>query len=144
MMVHAARLIKMDSGKEEELKKNIKEPYGFVLKETDNNTGSRYGWVPVEPTTKNDRYLLEAYKDNLEYGTYELCGPKIQGNPEGYSIHVLIKHSEAEKYRRLHRSREAIMNFLRDNDIEGIVFHHPDGRMCKIKNRDFGVKRNVM
>jgi hypothetical protein len=26
-------------------------------------------------------------------------------------------------------------------DIEGLVFHHPDGRMAKIKLRDFGMKR---
>ena len=24
-------------------------------------------------------------------------------------------------------------------DIEGIVWHHPDGRMAKIKRRDFGL-----
>jgi hypothetical protein len=26
-------------------------------------------------------------------------------------------------------------------NIEGIVWHHPDGRMAKLKLRDFGVKR---
>lgn len=26
-------------------------------------------------------------------------------------------------------------------DGEGIVFHHPDGRMCKIRKSDFGIKR---
>jgi hypothetical protein len=25
-------------------------------------------------------------------------------------------------------------------DIEGIVWHHPDGRMVKIKKKDFGYK----
>jgi hypothetical protein len=28
-------------------------------------------------------------------------------------------------------------------DMEGIVFHHPDGRKAKIKKRDFGQKRAV-
>ena len=28
------------------------------------------------------------------------------------------------------------------NDIEGIVFHHrSDGRMCKLRKSDFGIKR---
>lgn len=28
-------------------------------------------------------------------------------------------------------------------NIEGIVFHHPDGRMAKIKLRDFGISRAI-
>ena len=31
--------------------------------------------------------------------------------------------------------------FLAGQDTEGLVFHHPDGRMGKIKLRDFGLKR---
>ncbi len=27
------------------------------------------------------------------------------------------------------------------HDVEGIVWHHPDGRMAKLKARDFGLKR---
>jgi hypothetical protein len=31
---------------------------------------------------------------------------------------------------------------LLENDIEGIVFHHiSDGRMCKLRKTDFGIKR---
>jgi hypothetical protein len=30
---------------------------------------------------------------------------------------------------------------LAGKDIEGIVWHHSDGRMAKIKLRDFGHKR---
>jgi len=29
--------------------------------------------------------------------------------------------------------------FLTMSRIEGIVFHHPDGRMAKIKRRDYGL-----
>jgi hypothetical protein len=28
-----------------------------------------------------------------------------------------------------------------DHNIEGIVWHHSDGRMVKIKAKDFGIKR---
>ncbi|MFL5354397.1 hypothetical protein [Archangium sp.] len=31
--------------------------------------------------------------------------------------------------------------YLRDRDIEGIVFHHPDGRAAKLKGSDFGFNR---
>jgi len=31
--------------------------------------------------------------------------------------------------------------FFKERNIEGIVWHHPDGRMAKIKARDFGIKR---
>jgi hypothetical protein len=34
-----------------------------------------------------------------------------------------------------------LREWLLDRDIEGLVFHHPDGRMAKIKLRDFGLKR---
>ena len=27
-----------------------------------------------------------------------------------------------------------------NNNLEGIVWHHPDGRWAKIKRRDFGLK----
>ena len=28
------------------------------------------------------------------------------------------------------------------HDVEGVVWRHPDGRMAKIKGRDFGIVRN--
>jgi hypothetical protein len=31
--------------------------------------------------------------------------------------------------------------FLGSAGIEGIVWHHPDGKMVKIKTRDFGIKK---
>jgi hypothetical protein len=39
---------------------------------------------------------------------------------------------------------EALKKYLTDekNDIEGIVFHHRnDGRMCKLRKKDFGINR---
>ena len=40
------------------------------------------------------------------------------------------------------RTFDALRAFLADHDdIEGIVWHHPDGRMVKIKGKDFGIKR---
>lgn len=39
------------------------------------------------------------------------------------------------------RKYQALVAWLKDKDIEGLVFHHPDGRMAKIKKRDFGLDR---
>ena len=70
-------------------------------------------------------------------------GPKINGNPEKVLVHTLIKHEEAETFsfrkgpRTLEQIRELVIMLALDNGWEGIVFHHPDGRMAKIKFRDF-------
>lgn len=71
-------------------------------------------------------------------GTYECCGPKINGNPENLPDHILIKHGA--EILDVPRTKKGIHEFLKNNNIEGIVFAHPDGRMCKIRRADFGLK----
>lgn len=127
--------------KRREIKKGKSIPNGFVEEQLDHNTGKRVGWIEVDPDDKSDRWHIMALRPFLQNGTYELVGPKIQGNPERYDSHFLIKHSEAVVLPDTPRTFEGIKNFLKDKDIEGIVFHHPDGRMGKIKKRDFGQKR---
>ena len=39
------------------------------------------------------------------------------------------------------RTFDGIREFLAPLDIEGIVFHHPDGRMVKIRKDDYGLNR---
>lgn len=39
------------------------------------------------------------------------------------------------------RTFAGIRQWLTDKGIEGLVFHHPDGRMAKIKKRAFGLSR---
>ena len=101
------------------------------------------GWVPVGdgPEDKWHRDAWARSNAHLLAGTYELVGPKIQGNPEGYAQHELVRHDFAEGVGNLDRSFEGIQDFLLGAEWEGIVFHHPDGRMAKIKARDFGIKR---
>ncbi len=106
----------------------------------DPNTGKRVGWIPVI-ANKENKYHLEAFDSGLPDGTYELLGPKIQGNPEIYPKHVLEKHSEAPRFHGVPKTLDGIREFLRGYHVEGIVFHHPDGRMGKIKKKDFGMKR---
>jgi len=134
---------KVENGKfykRREVKNGKNAPDDFVEEMQDVNTGNRVGWVPVSETNEN-KYHLEAFGDGLPDGIYELVGPKIQGNPENYGSHILIDISSATEYQDAPRSFDALREWLADKDIEGIVFHHPDGRMAKIKKRDFGLKR---
>lgn len=118
-------------------------PDGFIPCEP-RNTGNRHwpGWVLVEPSDPNNGRHLEALKSLWQYpedGTYELCGPKVNGNPEKLDKHVLLRHGE-EKV-SAPRTFEGLADWFKDQDIEGIVWHHPDGRMAKIKKKDFGYLR---
>jgi len=134
---------KVDHGtlwKRREVKPGQQIPEDFVEEQLDQNTGKRVGWMPVDCNDKQDRYHCEAFDCQPE-GTYELLGPKIQGNPEKLDRHTLFPHSGAEVFPDCPRSFLLLKSWLAVRDIEGIVFHHPDGRMAKIKKRDFNLKR---
>jgi len=113
-------------------------PVGFeAAQDADPITGHWPGWLPVGEGPE-DRYHREAWDaagQALEDGTYELVGPKIQGNPDGFEQHTLVKHG-AEVLEDAPRDFEGLKGYLEDKTIEGIVWHHPDGRMVKIKRKD--------
>jgi hypothetical protein len=73
-------------------------------------------------------------------GTYELIGPKINGNKEGWGKYELIKHGQEKIYFPGGVTFGTVKRFLEELHYEGIVWHHPDGRMVKIKKKDFGFK----
>lgn len=130
-----------------ELRGGKAKPENFIQVDDDMNTGKVVGWIPVG-TGPDDKWHREAFLNytneqggSVADGTYELVGPKIQGNPEGYSEHTLVRHDFAEGVGNLDRTYQGIRDFLAVSHWEGIVFHHPDGRMAKIKGRDFGLKR---
>ena len=112
--------------------------------EADPKTGHWPGWVPVGdgPEDARHREAFSATGGSLQDGTYELCGPKVQSNPERYESHVLIRHG-CVVLEDCPRTFDAIRDYLRSRDIEGVVWHHPDGRMVKIKGKDFGLKRGA-
>ena len=93
-----------------------------------------------------DRWLFEAFDAaaSWEDGIYEALGPRIQGNPEKYERHTLVRVVPFEPWLVLEsvpRDFDGLRAFLAAQDIEGIVFHNADGRKAKIKCRDFGLKR---
>lgn len=129
--------------KRREVKKGKEAPPDFVEVDADPNTGKRFGWVPAKRDDPADRYHWEAFDLTtlIADGTCELVGPKIQSHGEGVLGHTLIRHRDATQYPECPRDFESLADWLEGKDIEGIVFHHDDGRMAKIKKRDFGIKR---
>lgn len=116
-----------------------KQPPGIYRpEETDRSTGRTVGWEPVGQSSFRKMWL-EAVEQagHCEPGTYELCGPKVNGNPEGLDRHTLIRHGD-EVLADVPTDFAGLAEFLADFPYEGIVWHHPtDGRMAKIKRRDF-------
>jgi len=128
--------------KRREIKAGQAVPPDFEVATVDDETGKTVGWIPVGDGP-DDRWHREAFADADGYGdgTYELLGPKVQGNVEGRTQHVLQPHAMARTYPDAPRTFNALREWLAGQDIEGLVWHHPDGRMAKIKLRDFGLKR---
>lgn len=124
--------------KRRELRPGDATPPDFESHGTDENTGKTVGWVPVGDGPE-DKWHREAFKPGLEDGTYELLGPKVQGNKDGQNFHVLIPHGR-EPINGDPRSFDEIKAWLAEHHVEGIVWHHGDGRMAKIKRRDFGFR----
>ncbi|MCI3277586.1 RNA ligase 1 family protein [Streptomyces cylindrosporus] len=124
-------------------------PPGFVTVQHDENTSKLVGWEPIVQSSfaKYHAEALDAAETTHNaaepwiVGTYELIGPNINGNPERYDRHWLVAHTYTETLRvdelTFDGIRDSVLRWHRIGHIEGIVWHHPDGRMVKIKARDF-------
>lgn len=127
-----------------DVKKGKQVPEGAIpCQEPDAVTGHWPHWVKCDRNNPSDKYAFEAF-DAIDFwldGTYELCGPKVQGNPERFETHRLIRHAQ-QIYPNFKWDFESVREFLLAHDIEGIVVHTAtDDRMCKIRKSDFGIKR---
>lgn len=142
------------------------KPAGFVEEDRRQNEKGLVvltGWVPVGDGPE-DQWHREAWaalqtgpsvftsptgkprtweKGKIWEGTYELVGPQINGNPEGIPTNQLISHDGLDLVGvDPPRDFEGLRDWLAMHPIiEGIVWHHSDGRMAKIKLRDFGIQR---
>ena len=144
--------------------KPVTAPYGWMPAQTSHDDDGKWpGWVPVgiEGAGDGDKHYLEAW-DNTEgpkiAGTYEMCGPKVNVNPESLSKRILIKHgsviiddfpfytpppSTEQEQAAIEKWFNKIKKWFEGRDIEGVVFYHRNGkRMTKIKKRDYGLNRN--
>jgi len=118
-------------------------PNAIPCQEADEITGHHPHWVKCDINDNSNKWHFAAFDEleNKKDGTYELCGEKIQGNPEKIKGHKLIKHGSI-KLPLFDDTFKYIKEYLNMWDIEGLVFYHEeDDRMCKIRKSDFGIKR---
>lgn len=135
----------------------------------DPKTGHRPGWIPAgNPAAKwHVDACINSARDSavpLVDGTYEAVGPQLQSNPYRFPRNILIRHgihpvealagklifkgeinSFAAEY-TYHYLRGLLSEFKFQHPempepmgIEGLVWHHADGRMVKVLASDLGI-----
>ena len=136
-------------------------PEGFIAAQDEAASPGHWpGWIPVGdgPEDRFHREALRGWETEHEGngpppGTYELVGPKVSSSPEGgcerltpdsppLDHHILVAHGQ-EILEGVPRDFAGLRDWLIHHNIEGIVWWHPDGRMVKIKGKDFGHRRPV-
>lgn len=131
------------------VKKGKTAPQNFILAETDPITGHSFGIEPMDQSSFK-KFILEAienFVDELIPGTFELVGPKIQGNPEKFDKHILIPHgtevaTEIPDMTEInpteaHSILKAIFTDFRTRGIEGVVWAGSEGKRVKLRVKDF-------
>lgn len=128
-------------------KKGKKPPEGAIpCCDPDPITGHHPHWVMVDCNNPGDKWFVEAWcTADIPYhpifdGTYEAVGAHFQGNPYNLAGDTLIKHGEDVE--EVERTFNGVMAFLRDRNIEGLVFWLDGEPVCKIKRTDFGLPWN--
>ncbi len=125
-----------------EVRPGKKTPANFVEVNDDLRTGRRMGWIPLGESSfhKQHAAALAVYEQPITAGTYELCGPQIATragkNPENLEQHILVPHGNDVIADHTPGDVQALVLHARENGWEGIVWHHSDGRMAKLKVRD--------
>ena len=145
----ATAIIDGEIYKRYDVKKGRQVPDGAIpCQEADLITGHHPHWLKCNRDKNEDKYFFEGFNSlaelgKVEDGTYELIGEKVQGNPEKIEGHHLVKHGAKVLQGLINpMTFENLKEYLEKVDIEGIVFHHKsDGRMCKLRKSDFGIRR---
>jgi hypothetical protein len=123
--------------KRRELRDGEAAPAGFELEQRDAGTGKTVGWMPVG-IGPEDRWHRDAWAAltaggtaGPPDGTYELLGPKVQGDPERAGPHRLERHVDAPVVAGCPRTFAGLRAFLAGQDIEGVVFHTRTGAWAR-------------
>ncbi|MER7167004.1 DUF5565 family protein [Micromonospora sp. NPDC000207] len=135
-----------------EVKPGKKTPNGYRPVMTDDATGKTVGWEPIEQSSFAKFHADALTRDIVDHSigripqvdaTYELVGPRVNGNPENVSEHLLVRHgyraeADSDELANLKLDFDSLRDWLHAHpEWEGIVWHHPDGRHAKLKRRDF-------
>jgi Family of unknown function (DUF5565) len=107
--------------------------------------GAEPGYIDAHREDPADKYIF-ASVDATPFADWpdgawhcEALGPKIQGGAEVLTPMLYPFTLRPYPLTADPRTHDEIHDFLTQNEIEGIVWHHPDGKMAKIKRRDFGL-----
>lgn len=110
--------------------------------------GAEPGYIDASRDDPADKHIFAAV-DATDFSSWpdgswscEAVGPKIQGGADGVPPSLVA--FSLPTFRQAMgfptpRDYDGLAAWL-DGSMEGLVFHHPDGRMAKIKARDFGVR----
>lgn len=126
-------------------------PKGAVpCDEPDPETGHWPHWVLVDPANPADKWHVAAWNELVKMmaghhapladGTYELCGPHFNANPEGFEVDTFVRHGAELVGVSGRLTFNDVRAVLQTIEAEGIVFAHPDGRFAKIRRKDFGLE----
>jgi len=112
-------------------------------------------YIDADPNDPANKHIISAVSNTDTSGwpdgehCCEAVGPKIQGNPLGLEVNVCVpfelRVGKIPIYHDAPRDWHALKEYLRDLEslyspghlAEGIVFHHPNGSMSKIRRKDF-------
>lgn len=131
-----------------EVKQGHEFPDGFEIEQFDPTTKKTFGWEPIEQSSFYKHFQEAVDGLSKRYlGTYELCGPKINGNPEGFKKHTLVHHWSTELLANVHvldihemsveDAYEALKMTLGYMPVEGVVWYGMGHGMAKLKRKDF-------
>lgn len=136
-------------------KRGKEPPPGFEpCQDPDPITGHWPGWVIAD--RPEDKWIREAesytraaiggdWRGDLDiclfgYATFEACGPKIGGNPEGLLTHQLLRHGIPSD--PVEPTKRALRDFLAERQVEGLVWWRDVSMTCdkvKIRAVDLGL-----
>lgn len=126
-------------------------PHGFIQVDYDEVTETKTGWEPaiasafakhITDAITSGFVITADHRDLHREDTFELVGPKINGNHDHFEHHTLFSHNSPMLHLRPDQwqpggSVGLLMVLAQLHGWEGIVWHHWDGRMAKLKVRDY-------
>lgn len=111
-------------------------------------TGHLPCWVKCDRHNHADVWFWKAYDLFITFhilldGTYEAIGKHFNGNPYNMNTDFLERHGEKIITKNLlnpdaYLTCLTIREWLREHEVEGIVFWYKGEPICKIKRSDFG------
>jgi len=99
-------------------KKGRTPPEGFIpaQESADEATGHFPGWIPADVDNPAHKWHIKAFESapmDTPDGTYEICGPHFQGNPEKLPGDCLVRHG-IEKLPDCPRTFDELKEWLKD------------------------------